>query len=83
MIDELTTEQRDALRRHGYDPDLPPRGISGPPDVIHTIRGDLRNHVCALDGIEIDGHESSDLDPRDDVCIQCGGDRWEFDRDDA
>jgi len=31
----------------------------------------LRNWVCELDGIEIDGHEGSDLDPVSTACIHC------------
>jgi hypothetical protein len=82
---ELTDEQRTALLRHGYNPDLPPRGIGGPPEqVIQTTvwlpgaresrQGYLRNHVCYLDGIEIDGHEGSDLDPGSLQCLHCDWD---------
>nr|PZN15591.1 MAG: hypothetical protein DIU75_20500 [Mycolicibacterium hassiacum] len=72
-VESLTSEQRSALARHGYDPDVPPRGISGPPGVF-TGAYDilLRNHVCTLDGIEIDGHRGSDLDPGSTFCIHCG-----------
>lgn len=74
-MSELTAEQREALTRHGYDADLPSRGVSGPPGTI-TVRGDdgdlrLRNRVCVLDGVEIDGHEGSDLDPGSTSCIHC------------
>lgn len=64
--------REDALTRHGY-PLLPPRGMTGPPEQItYTIGGHyLRNRVCYLDGIEIDGHEPSDLDPNGG-CIHCG-----------
>ena len=69
----LTTEQREALTRHGYDPDLPARGVTGQPEQVtvgaYGIR--LRNRVCTLDGIEIDGHEGSDLDPNSTCCIHC------------
>ncbi|MCW2938476.1 MAG: hypothetical protein JWN00_1461 [Actinomycetia bacterium] len=68
----MKAEQRAALTRHGYDPDLPPCGIGGPPGTIEGARGVLlRNRVCALDGIEIDGHEGSDLDPGSTSCIHC------------
>lgn len=76
----LTPEARAALSRHGYDPDLPPRGISGPPEVLEVYQiGDdgevrtvpARNHVCVLDGVEVDGHEGSDLDPASTSCIHC------------
>jgi hypothetical protein len=65
-----------ALARHGYDPDLPARGVTGPPaeTITNTVTGvTLRNRVCFLDGIEIDGHEVSDLDPNGG-CIHC---EWE------
>lgn len=78
---DLTTEAWVALVRHGYDPSLPPRGVAGPPRGIEgrVIAWDggkpiclpLRNRVCELDGVEVDGHESSDLDPHGD-CIHCG-----------
>jgi hypothetical protein len=68
----MNAEQRAALARHGYDPDLPARGVSGPPGTIRGANGVLlRNHVCELDGIEIDGHEGSDLDPGSTSCIHC------------
>lgn len=68
----VTPEQREALVRHGYDPDLPPRGVSGPPGTIEGAHGVLlRNRVCELDGVEIDGHEGSDLDPGSTSCIHC------------
>jgi hypothetical protein len=73
LVESLTEDQRAALARHGYDPDLPPRGVTGPPDEVtngaHGIR--LRNRVCELDGIEIDGHAGSDLDPGSTSCIHC------------
>jgi hypothetical protein len=31
----------------------------------------MRNRVCELDGIEVDGHEGSDLDPNSTSCIHC------------
>jgi hypothetical protein len=78
---DLEPEAWLALLRHGYDPILPPRGVSGPPGRIGGFRiGEhdgkpvympLRNRVCELDGIEVDGHEGSDLDPGSTVCIHC------------
>lgn len=60
------------LARNGYDPDLPPRGVSGPPGVIEGAGGVLlRNRVCVLEGVLIDGHEGSDLDPGSTSCIHC------------
>lgn len=69
----MDEEARLALIRHGYDADLPPRGVTGPPSqVIETWGGlRLRNRVCELDGVEIDGHEGSDLDPGSTACIHC------------
>lgn len=80
--------QREALIRHGYDPDLLPRGVTGPPEQVIKVRvlpdvdgqpqwNYLRNRVCYLDGIEIDGHEGSDLDPAGNTCIHCGEPLWE------
>jgi hypothetical protein len=78
VSDELAEEQRAALVRHGYNPDLPARGVTGPPEqVIDGVHGKLRNRVCYLDGVEIDGHEGSDLDPASNRCIHCGYDGWE------
>jgi hypothetical protein len=67
---------RAALRRHGY-PDLPPRGVTGPPG--ETVNGYtsqagwirpclLRNWVCVLDGILIDGHSDPD---NTGMCVLC------------
>lgn len=77
---DLSTEQWLALTRYGYDPALPPRGVSGPPGringyVVGTVAGQLvhfplRNRVCVLEGITIDGHEPSDLDPNG-PCLHC------------
>lgn len=76
-------EQEAALRRHGYNPDLPARGVSGPPGEFPGYRstglrvGDglvptmLRNHVCALDGVVIDGHSDPD---RNGLCEYCSAD---------
>lgn len=79
---DLSPEAWAALERHGYDPTLPPRGVSGPPgriDGLDNYRAadgtrvsvPLRNRVCELDGIEIDGHAGSDLDPGSTMCIHC------------
>ncbi len=78
---DLTPEAWVALERHGYDPLLPPRGLAGPPGRLkggavgwvdgRQVHLPLRNRVCELDGIEIDGHETSDLDPSG-PCIHCG-----------
>jgi hypothetical protein len=71
--DPLSDEQTDALRRHGYNPDYPPRGSGGAADSNYkTLDGGwTRPRVCFLDGIEIEGHEPSDLDPLG-PCIHCG-----------
>lgn len=78
---DLTPEAWVALERHGYDPLLPARGVAGPPGRIDgalcgtvdgvMVRLPLRNRVCLLDGIEVDGHERSDLDPGSTACIHC------------
>jgi hypothetical protein len=70
--DPLSDEQKGALRRHGYNPDYPPRGNVGRPDSNYQGADGvwLRPRVCYLDGIEIDGHEASDLDPLGS-CIHC------------
>ena len=78
---DLTTEAWVALVRHGYDPSLPRRGVPGPPGRIdgrtiarvdgQLIHLPLRNHVCELDGVEVDGHVVSDLDSGGD-CMFCG-----------
>jgi hypothetical protein len=76
----MNEAQKAALIRYGYDPDLPARGMTGPPEVVidgyihgpdgKILPGKLRNRVCYLDGIKIDGHEGSDLDP-EGGCIHC------------
>jgi hypothetical protein len=80
VSDDLTDEQRAALIRHGYDPDAPYRGVSGGPqtydikewvDGKFVTVGKMRNRICYLDGIPIDRHEGSDLDPGGG-CIHCG-----------
>jgi hypothetical protein len=78
---DLSPEAWAALERHGYDPRLPPRGIAGPPGEIRGgVFGDvdgrpvympLRNRVCELDGVRVDGHEGSDLDPGSTSCLHC------------
>jgi hypothetical protein len=81
----LDVEQHAALVRHGYDPALPPRGVTGGPERVRVSYqteplGEgwpgwpyLRNHVCELDGIQIDGHEMGDLDPvgPGSTCLHC------------
>ncbi len=75
---------RALLAKHGYDPDLPARGVTGPPGEItdgwvagrwptagRIVRVKLRNHVCALEGVIIDGHEDPDLIGG---CIHCSKD---------
>lgn len=71
--DPLSEEQKAALRRHGYNPDHVPSGASGPPGPPYkSLEGLwLRHKVCELDGILIDGHEPSDLDPLGG-CMHCG-----------
>jgi len=63
--DDADAAKRDHLmRKHGYDPDLPPRGFAhGEPP------SGLRNHVCELEGFEIDGHRDSD---HTGFCMFCG-----------
>lgn len=87
---DLSPEAWMALERHGYDPTLPPRGVTGPPGRIKGVNYftddgvvymPLRNRVCQLDGIEVDGHEGSDLDNGGE-CIHCGRDLFEFDDED-
>lgn len=77
---DLTAEAWQALIQHGYDPRAPRRGIGGPPKVMtfsvwaldgQRVAVPMRNRVCELDGIEVDGHESSDLDPGSTACIHC------------
>jgi len=73
---------RKLLVKYGYNPNLEPRGVSGPPGEFNGIDIKdgkpvpcmLRNWVCELDGTIIDGHEGSDLDPGSTECIQCGKD---------
>jgi hypothetical protein len=76
--DATEAEVRAVLRRHGYNPDLAPRGVSGPagefPGYRRAIGGgldrvSLRNWVCGLDGIGIDGHSDPD---NTGLCIFCG-----------
>lgn len=69
-------EEKAALRRHGYAPDVPCRGVGGDTSIFlaNDARFDggyyLRNRICELDGILIDGHEASDLDPGGG-CLHC------------
>lgn len=78
---EWNNEQLVALIRHGYAPDAFASGATGRSqgdtstwDSAHADPAErvlLRYHVCFLDGIEIDGHEGSDLDPGSSSCIHC------------
>lgn len=70
-----TPEQLAALERHGYPADLGRRGVGGGPGRVYVgyrngVQQYLRNRVCYLDGIEIDGHEGSDI-TYDAHCIHC------------
>lgn len=69
---------RATLIRNGYDPEAKPSGRNSRTGSTATWRGVnnvlLRFHVCYLDGIEIDGHEFSDLDPGSENCLHCGYD---------
>lgn len=70
----MRDEQRAALAAHGYDPDAAASGVSSAGDTMtwHGFGGVLlRYHVCELDGILIDGHEGSDLDPGSPGCLHC------------
>ncbi len=68
---EGSQAERDAaLRDAGYDPALPVLGIAGPPGVVLAVVPS-RYHVCQLDGVEIDGHERSDLDIASTACLHC------------
>lgn len=79
----VSEEAHQALQRHGYPADLVPRGATGDPafSFRSTMRDPdgelvdvmLRNRVCQLDGIEVDGHAPSDLDPGGG-CLHCGAD---------
>jgi hypothetical protein len=64
--------QKAALARNGYDPDARARGVTGDPSLSFINHEGilLRNRVCYLDGIRIDGHEGSDLDPGGG-CMHC------------
>ena len=74
---------RTLLAKHGYEPDLRARGAAGPPgEVIDgwgsigpfpgtIVRMKLRNHVCALEGVIVDGHSDPD---RSGACIYCSAD---------
>ena len=79
---KMKPEQYAALQRHGYDPDALPCGATYTRSPTRTwpLTGMadeyppgtmLRSHVCELDGILIDGHEGSDLDPGSTSCIHC------------
>jgi hypothetical protein len=75
--DEATV--RALLAKHGYNPDLPARGVSGPPGEFSglgvqdgaVVAVMLRNHVCELEGVPADGHEDPDFSG---ACIHCSAD---------
>jgi hypothetical protein len=78
---DWTREQWLALVRHGIDP-THPLHVDGGLTVVGTVppaQGNgfrvvdvpRRKRVCELDGVEIDGHEVSDLDPHGG-CLYCG-----------
>jgi hypothetical protein len=79
----VSEEAHQALRRHGYPADYAPRGVTGDPGFsfrssMRDPDGELvdvmlRNRVCQLDGIEVDGHAPSELDPGGG-CMYCGAD---------
>ena len=65
-------EQFGKLWQHDYCPWALPRGVTGRPDLVFgSGQYFLRNWVCVLDDVEIDGHEASDLDIGG-PCIHCG-----------
>lgn len=69
----FTDQQKRLLAKHGYEPAALPRGVTGRPEVTFRTRDGilLRNRVCELEGVIIDGHERSDLDPASTSCIHC------------
>lgn len=78
---DYTREQWLTLVRHGIDP-THPLHVDGGLTVVGTVppaegRGfrvvdvPRRKRVCELDGVEIDGHAPSDLDPFGG-CLYCG-----------
>lgn len=69
---------RALLVKHGYPPDLRPRGVTGPPGEItngyksragQIVPTRLRNWVCVLEGVIIDGHSDQD---NTGLCVLCG-----------
>lgn len=90
----LTAEQWLLLVKHGHDPLLPPNGMRStePHVVLHglligyvdgrPVYEPLRRGVCELEGVEIDGHEPSDLDPFGG-CMHCGKQEIYGDDDDG
>lgn len=84
MVTGTDREVWDALARHGYNPSLEPRGTAGGPGEFdgymqasaglkmfagNFICVKLRNWVCVLDGVIIDGHSDPDFSG---VCVHCG-----------
>lgn len=63
-------------------PDLEPRFLSGPPGEFdgyqmvdgEPVPGKLRNWVCELDGVIIDGHQGNYPEYVESDCILCGKD---------
>lgn len=86
----VSEEAHEALQRHGYPADFAPRGVTGDPafsfrSMMRDADGELvdlmlRNRVCQLDGVEVDGHVPSDLDPGGG-CMHCGAEIWAEDDD--
>lgn len=69
-VDGLNAQQRDALTRYGYTP-TSRREASADHHERFTgaHRIPLRNHVCELDGVEIDRHGGTDLNAGLTSCI--------------
>lgn len=62
-------QRRMLLAKYGYDPDLPARGVAGAPDEDAERQYGVRNHVCWLENVVIDGHSDPE---RSGLCIYCG-----------
>lgn len=73
---------RELLVKHGYNPDLEPQFRSGPPGEFdgyvmaggEPVPGKLRNWVCELDGVIIDGHQGNYPEYIETDCRLCGKD---------
>lgn len=66
------------LAKHGYPAELRPRGVTGPPGEVISgyqnrdgkiVPARLRNWVCVLEGVIIDGHSDQD---NTGMCVLCG-----------